>query len=162
MVTGTLTNPPSPDAAGAAALAAAAAGAAAAATAAQVETAPDAFMPVPDTFDAAPSASDDLGAPVFRDVDFGEEDEDDDEEDFSPIEITEKNGKRIATYVFDDTDFWVTDNDHWFATGKQIESPIRLLLDADADKRVLVLESRNIMDLESLIPIWESKGIIIN
>ncbi|MDR3208925.1 MAG: hypothetical protein LBT45_03705 [Rickettsiales bacterium] len=114
----------------------------------EAETAPDIMMPLPDSFDAP-----DDSAPIFRDVDFDME---------SPVTLDEENGLKTATYVFDDTDFWIADDeDNWFATGKQIASPIRLLLEEDADKRILVLKTKNIMNMDALIPEWEKKGITV-
>jgi hypothetical protein len=114
------------------------------------EIAPDAFMPLPDSFDAfEPEQS----VPIFRDINF---------DNNSPVQISKKNGKKVATYIFDDPDFWVADSENdWFATGRQIKSPIKLLLEEQADKRVLVLKTKNIMDLEKLIPEWEKMGISI-
>ncbi|MDR1826312.1 MAG: hypothetical protein LBQ49_01310 [Rickettsiales bacterium] len=113
-----------------------------------------AFMPLPEDFDAVEDSSF-VSAPVFHDMDFGESK--------GPLEIKEIGGKVVATYVFDDPDFWVADDsDDWFATGKQITSPIKALLDVDADARVLILKSKNIMDLEKLIPVWSKKGIAIS
>ncbi|MDR1071155.1 MAG: hypothetical protein LBL21_00725 [Rickettsiales bacterium] len=117
----------------------------------RVENTAGAMMPLPDSFDAPTMIHN--SAPVFRDIDFGEE---------SPVIIDEENGQKTATYVFDDPDFWVADDgDDWFATGKQIASPIKLLLGADADRRVLVLKTKNIMNLDALVPGWEEKGITV-
>ena len=115
---------------------------------------PGAFMPVPSDFDAAPDESDGESdaAPVFHDVDFGAGE--------NPVEFSKEDGKTVATCVFDDPDFWVADDsENWFAAGKQIKSPIKILLEADADKRVLVLKSKNIMNLDATIKEWEKAGI---
>ena len=115
------------------------------------ETAPDSFMPLPPSFDAPDDSA--ASMPVFRDISFDEE---------NPIEISEENGKKIATYVFDDPDFWVADDENdWFAAGKQISSPIRLLKAADADERVLILQEKNIMNLDNNAADWEKQGIKI-
>jgi hypothetical protein len=115
------------------------------------EVADNSFIPMPASFDAPEPEEE--SAPVFRDFSFSSD---------SPVSIVEKDGKKIATYTFDDAAFWVADDpDHWFATGKQIESPIKLLLAADADERVLVLKEKNIMDLDKLAPEWEKLGIIV-
>ena len=112
------------------------------------------FMPVPESFDAPPPAAEAHDSPVFRDMDFGMP------ANATPLEIKTIEGKKIATYVFDDPDFWVADDEeHWFATGKQIESPVGMLLKAAADEKILVLKSKNIMDIDKLIPEWEKKGI---
>lgn len=68
----------------------------------------------------------------------------------------------IATH--DDSDFWVTDNENWFATGKTKPSPI-LAVKTIAEQHnvtpVLYLAETNIMDIETLIPQWESDDIIV-
>lgn len=124
------------------------------------ETAPDAFMPVPDSFDSETAntpANNFISAPVFSDMTFGDE-----EVENSPLKITNADGKKVATYIFDDPDFWVADDvDFWFAEGKQIESPIKLLLNSAADKRRLVLKTNNIMNLETLVPEWEGQNITV-
>ncbi len=76
------------------------------------------------------------------------------------IIITEKNA--IASHT--DTDFWICDNDNWFATGKQRPSPIKELLEISTSKKLqplLYLGSTNIMDLETICQTWESMGITI-
>jgi hypothetical protein len=113
------------------------------------------MMPPPDSFDPTEPT-----APVFREISFedganiGAADP-----ETSPVRIEERDGEKIATYVFDDADFWVADDDNWFANGKQIESPAKLLLAADADRRVLMLKQKNIMNIDALIGEWEEKGI---
>jgi len=126
----------------------------AAAKAPEIE-APGAFMPIPESFDAPSPAAEERDAPVFRDMDFGQSDR-----GSNPLEIATVDGKEVAIYTFDDPDFWVADDeDNWFATGKQIESPINILLGAKADEKILILNSKNIMNLEQLMPEWENKGI---
>lgn len=61
-----------------------------------------------------------------------------------------------------DPDFWVTDTDTWFATGKSRPSPtsaVKAVANANNLTPVLYLGSENILDLEKLIPQWESDGI---
>ena len=121
------------------------------------ESAPDSFMPLPESFDADGAASE-PEVPMFRDIDFDSTPDDKN----GPVTIADKDGKKIATYIFDDPDFWVADDEEdWFATGKQIPSPIRILMESDADERVLILKTNNIMNLENMIAEWEKKGIIV-
>lgn len=66
----------------------------------------------------------------------------------------------IATH--NDEDFWVADKDFWFATGKQIPSPIQELkstCEKDGLQGILYLGTTNIMNLDNLINEWESDGI---
>ena len=68
----------------------------------------------------------------------------------------------IATH--DDSDFWVTDNENWFATGKTKASPITTVKTIASQHNVtpvLYLAATNIMDIETLIPQWESDGITV-
>lgn len=71
---------------------------------------------------------------------------------------------KYAIITHDDNDFWVTDNENWFATGKTRPSPIKSILKIAQEHNVtpvLYLASTNIMDLEQLIPEWQKNGIII-
>ena len=76
------------------------------------------------------------------------------------IIITETHA--IATH--DDSDFWVVDNENWFATGKTKPSPIlavKSIAEQHNVKPVLYLAEQNIMDIETLIPQWESDDITV-
>ena len=116
--------------------------------------APETMMPLPESFDEGSEPS----IPVFKDISFGSESESVSAPDNSQITIKDDT----ATFVFDDPDFWVADDENdWFATGKQIESPIKLLLSANVTKRILVLKERNIMNIDNLIPKWEEQGITV-
>ena len=68
----------------------------------------------------------------------------------------------IATH--EDSDFWVTDNENWFASGKTKPSPIlsvKTIAEQHNIKPILYLAETNIMDIETLIPQWESDGITV-
>lgn len=68
----------------------------------------------------------------------------------------------IATHS--DQDFWVTDNENWFATGKVRQSPVAVACHVAKEnglKPALYLSATNIMDLETLIPQWESIGVTV-
>lgn len=72
--------------------------------------------------------------------------------------------KTHAIAVHDDPDFWVADNDNWFATGKTKPSPISAVKSVAEQNNVtpvLCLTETNIMDIDTLIPQWESDGIKI-
>ena len=74
------------------------------------------------------------------------------------IIITDKH----AIIAHTDNDFWVTDPDNWFATGKTRPSPIASVIAMANEHKVtpvLYLGAQNILDLETLIPEWESNGI---
>ena len=76
------------------------------------------------------------------------------------VVITDK----FSIITHSDTDFWVTDPENWFATGKTCPSPIAIVkyaAEQNGTVPVIYLASTNIMDLESLIPQWESDGIIV-
>lgn len=137
-------------------------------------------IPLPSDFDIEPDAGEDFfsQAPIFSDVTF-----DDDHNDSTPsaqpnaiseyldtlgqnyktqdeIIITDKHA--IATHT--DPDFWVCDTDYWFATGKQITSPIASLIKIANEQNlipILYLGADNIMDLDTLRGTWQSMGITI-
>lgn len=116
--------------------------------------------------------------PVFTSINF---DDSDNETDSEPqnTELTKYlDNKSIAYKIIDDIvvtdkyaiathgddDFWVVDDENWFASGKSKPSPI-LAIKSAAEKHnvqpVLYLATENIMDIETLIPQWESDGIRI-
>ena len=69
-----------------------------------------------------------------------------------------------AIAVHSDTNFWVTDTENWFANGIVRPSPIRELTSIAETTNlspVLYLAATNIMDLDKLLPEWESLGIRI-
>ena len=69
----------------------------------------------------------------------------------------------LAIAVHDDPDFWIADDTHWFANGKQRPSPIAALTDAAARglTPILYMSEQNILDLESNIKKWSDQGILI-
>lgn len=70
----------------------------------------------------------------------------------------------IAIASHTDNDFWITEGDAWFATGKTRTSPISALQAAAAQHNVqpvLYLGAMNIMDLDTHRADWESAGIKI-
>ncbi|MDR0727041.1 MAG: hypothetical protein LBF37_03175 [Rickettsiales bacterium] len=140
----------------------------------------DAGLPIPDNFDFSTPEETVPSAPVFRDISFGGSDEKKEEikaENKTPlIKHLEKkhydyftdgdaivaNGLAIATH--DDSDFWIADNDNWFAAGKQKLSPITAAQSVAAKHNAtpaIYLGSKNIMDLDSKITEWETVGITV-
>lgn len=76
------------------------------------------------------------------------------------IIITDK----FAIAIHDDPDFWVAENDNWFATGRQKSSPIPELVNiahAHNVTPVLYLAATNIMDLDAHRAEWERDGITV-
>lgn len=74
--------------------------------------------------------------------------------------ITDKH----AIITHSDSDFWVIDNENWFANGKTRPSPIKKIQEYATQHNlspVIYLESTNIMDLDIHISTWQSEGIII-
>jgi hypothetical protein len=154
----------------------------------------DEIMPLPSDFDISfddtPTTTDEVPAafPVFKDLNFDTvsespaPDTDTNTPDTharnndSVINFLKQQNKEFsiqddvvitppyAIITHSDTDFWVTDTDNWFATGKSIPSPIQAVKSVAEQQKlkpVLYLESQNILDLENLIPQWESDGIIV-
>lgn len=76
------------------------------------------------------------------------------------IIITDKQA--IATHT--DDDFWVCDEDFWFATGKQIDSPVKQAITIASERGltpILYLGADNIMEIDTMCKKWESMGIKI-
>lgn len=72
--------------------------------------------------------------------------------------------QNVIIAIHDDSDFWIADNEDWFAAGKRKQSPIKKLLEktsANKQTPVLYLAETNIMDLENRCIEWEKTGIKI-
>jgi hypothetical protein len=144
---------------------------------------PQSALPLPDSFDFSSSESSDSAFPVFKEIKFSEQSANSGEPDAaaakpgSPLtEYLEKNKrefsidgnivitKGMAVAAHFDPDFWIADSESWFAAGKQKTSPISEAL-AAAEKHnaapAIYLAEKNIMDLDSCISEWESKGVKI-
>jgi hypothetical protein len=124
------------------------------------ESEPVDLFPLPDDFSESANAPD---APVFREISFGSAPKEPaPTESAHEIKITEKDGEKLAEFTHSDSDFWIADEDNWFASGKQIASPIKRLLEtaaATGATPVLRLASTNVMDLETKRAEWENLGI---
>lgn len=69
---------------------------------------------------------------------------------------------KYAIVTHTDDEFWVADKESWFAAGKTRPSPIESVKKSANEHNVqpvLFLASNNIMDIENLIPQWETDGI---
>jgi len=119
------------------------------------------LMPPPPSFAIDASTEDNGAVPnfnndAFKDFSFSDVNIEDTSE--SPLSIVDG----VATYIFDDPDFWVPDDVHdWAAAGKQISSPIKLLMESGANKKILCLFTKNIQNLKKHIPRWKKMGIVI-
>ncbi|MDR1207452.1 MAG: hypothetical protein LBK26_03500 [Rickettsiales bacterium] len=78
------------------------------------------------------------------------------------IIIAEKESGKFAIAIHDSPDFWIADDDIWFAEGKQKSSPIKALLEfavANDATPVLYLKESNIMNLPDMQKNWDSAGV---
>ena len=69
---------------------------------------------------------------------------------------------KYVIYEHSDPDFWVMDNETWFASGKTKDSPISELKELAQQNEltpVIYLASQNIMDIDNVIKSFESAGI---
>ena len=70
--------------------------------------------------------------------------------------------EKFVIYEHSDKDFWIMEDDSWFAAGKQKDSPIRELIELSKQNDltpVIYLASENIMDLDNIIAKFEKSGI---
>ncbi len=135
-------------------------------------------FPIPTDFDISDSLPD-TSVPTFTDINFDEpkptpqpenetastnsvtqyfDEHDIDYETYKNFVITTKN----VIYIHSDTDFWIMDNDTWFAAGKQIKSPVNDLIELAKENNltpIIYLESTNIMDLQGTIEQLNKSGI---
>ena len=77
-------------------------------------------------------------------------------------DVTITNKMAIAIHV--DPDFWIADEENWFASGKQKVSPVlaaKNIAKKHGVTAALYLAQKNIMDLDSQIEIWKSAGVIL-
>ena len=153
-----------------------------------VSPAPD--MPIPTDFDITDTEKIINDVPVFTDINFDDDESDNDESEtpeLTDIETTIETNDAVTKYLdaksvpyktdgdviitdkfaivsHTDSDFWVADNESWFAAGKIRHSPIASVLAVAATNNVqpvLYLGADNIMDIDDLRHTWESAGIRI-
>lgn len=147
-----------------------------------------AALPLPADFDLqlndipGMDSAPDFTAPVFTDITFGDDTETEPhtENDISdnqklidyltntgtPFNITSDiiTTDTHAIITHSDSDFWVIDNENWFANGKTRPSPINKIKDFAIEHGlipVIYLESKNIMDIDTHIKSWQTDGIIV-
>lgn len=133
-------------------------------------------LPLPDDFDIdfTSDSTTNNNIPTFTDLDFDSTPENTTSTDITAYLNTQGIEYKIiddivitpthAITTHNDSDFWVTDNENWFATGKTKPSPVIAVKYAAKQhnvKPILYLAETNIMDLETLIPQWESDGITV-
>jgi len=132
-------------------------------------------IPIPTDFDISESMDTSTESfPMFHDITFDEpEPEPEKLENATTKYFTEKNiefetykqfvaTEKYVIYEHNDEDFWIMDDNVWFAAGKQIDSPVTELLDLAKQNNltpVIYLKSQNIMDTESVIETFEKSGI---
>ena len=130
-------------------------------------------IPLPTDFDISEPTNSDDAIPTFTDINFDEpvvekklennttkyfESKNIEFETYKNFVATEK----YLIYEHNDDDFWIMDNDAWFAAGKQMENPTHELIGIAKQNGlipVLYLQSQNIMDIESTIDNFENSGI---
>lgn len=155
----------------------------------------DDTMPIPTDFDISDTDTIIGDTPIFKDIDFDDDTDDDEKanESESPIganiKTTDNTTGPVTTYLAKnsiafnitddvvvtdkfaiashiDSDFWVADNESWFAAGKIRKSPVASVVEIAQQygvQPVLYMASDNIMDIDELRPQWESAGIrVIN
>ena len=143
----------------------------------KTETEPDTMVPIPTDFDLSDSDTfggfDESTIPTFTDINFDEEKTDENFENNTTKYFKSKNiefetykqfvaTEKYVIYEHNDNDFWIMDENVWFASGKQIDSPIKELVDLGQENGltpILYLESQNIMDIENVIEQFESDGV---
>ena len=143
-------------------------------------------FPIPTDFDISDDLTDTTqsqqnnSVPVFKDLDFDtpiEQTKPDTAQDNNKntvIKYCEKNGleyeilddfvmmKKYLIYDHNDEDFWIMDDDNWFASGKQKKSPVNRLIDLSEQytvSPVIYFETKNILDIEHVITGLEKRGI---
>jgi len=135
---------------------------------------PESF-PLPTDFDIGDSLPD-TSVPTFTDINFDEptkieketkienaitkyfKENNIDYETYNNFIMTDK----YIIYTHFDTDFWIMDNETWFAAGKQIDSPIPTLQEMAKNNNlipVIYFESTNIMDFDGTIKQMNDAGI---
>jgi len=147
-------------------------------------------MPIPTDFDIEDTSKIMNDVPVFTDIDLDNEIDDDENEsknepDINDVKMASADNDIVTKYLtarsvqfqiedevvvtrdfaivsHTDSDFWVADNESWFAAGKIRKSPIASVMNAAAAHKVqpvIYLGADNIMDIDELRGQWEKSGI---
>ena len=136
---------------------------------------PDTNIPIPTDFDLGDSFdTNESDIPMFKDINFDEpEPETEEVENNTTKYLASKNiefetykqfvaTEKYVIYEHNDSDFWIMDENVWFASGKQIDSPINELKELAKQNGlipVLYLQSQNIMDIDTVIEQFENAGV---
>lgn len=132
-------------------------------------------FPIPTDFDIGVSLNNepDDNIPTFKEINFDEpvqpaqpdntmikylRDNNIEFEIYNNFIITNKH----LIYIHNDPDFWIIDEDNWFAAGKQIDSPIPVMLEMVKDtqlKPVIYFESTNVMGFGGTTETLQNQGI---
>ena len=141
-------------------------------------------FPIPDDFSESMFDSDTPSfVPVFSDINFDDDTTEEEKQprqeidDLLPIkeylksqnkEFSIEDGIIVTTQdviaAHNDPDFWVADNEAWFASGKLEPSPVEKVLTIGTERGlrpILYLGQTNILDLESRISEWSEKGVMV-
>ena len=132
-------------------------------------------IPLPTDFDISENIEqNDSPIPMFHDINFDEpEPEPEKLENNTTKYLTEKHiefetykdftsTKKYVIYEHNDGDFWIMDDNAWFANGKQKDSPVADLISIAKQNGlipVIYLQSQNIMDIEATTDKFENLGI---
>jgi hypothetical protein len=134
-------------------------------------------FPIPTDFDIDDSSNEetDDNIPTFKEINFDEpakpaepdntmikylHDNNIDFDFYNDFIITNK----YLIYVHNDPDFWIMDDDNWFAAGKQIKSPVATMLEMIKDEPitpVIYFESTNILDFDGTVETLRNHGITV-
>ena len=142
----------------------------------QAETEENPNIPIPMDFDLGDDLNQDMNdsVPTFTDINFDtpiateKELENNTTKYFASHNIEFETYKEyVATekyiiYEHADEDFWIMDDESWFAAGKQIDTPIPELISLAKQNNltpVLYLASQNIMDIENTIKQFTDAGV---
>lgn len=138
-------------------------------------------FPLPTDFDTDISTPDMDITPTFTEINFDEPETTNDtqtapNDNSQLIKYLTENNKAYSTdenviitdthaiITHNDPDFWVADIDNWFAAGRVCPSPI-ITIQNMATKHnrtpAIYLATNNIMNLDKLIPEWQSAGITV-
>ena len=138
-------------------------------------------FPLPTDFDIDLPTPDIDTMPTFTEINFDDPEPDNDtqtntNDNSELIKYLTKNNKPYSSYdnivitdthaiiTHSDPDFWVADTDNWFSAGRTCPSPISAVQNAAATHNripTIYLATKNIMDIDKLIPEWQSAGITV-
>lgn len=135
----------------------------------------DSTIPIPTDFDVSEDFSNmSDSVPHFTDIDFDVPIATEQETENNTTKYLSKHNieyetyrdfvatEKFVIYEHNDEDFWIMEDDSWFASGKQKDSPISELISLAKQNEltpVLYLHSKNIMDIENTIAKIESSGV---